>query len=106
VSLHERSSRAGARAFRADALGLSGTALTLSAADPFADEGEAVEEDDESGLKGKNYVHVRVQQRNGRKSLTTVQVRRAPAGGSPGEAPALSDTRHCARCVRTNTLHA
>lgn len=26
-------------------------------------------------VKGKNYVHVRVQQRNGRKSLTTVQAR-------------------------------
>ncbi len=33
-------------------------------ADPFAEE--------DTG-KGKGYVHVRVQQRNGRKSLTTVQ---------------------------------
>lgn len=37
-------------------------------ADPFAD---AKAED--SGAGSKDYVHIRVQQRNGRKSLTTVQ---------------------------------
>lgn len=37
-------------------------------ADPFA---EANAED--SGAGSKDYVHIRVQQRNGRKSLTTVQ---------------------------------
>ncbi|KAL0353228.1 UNVERIFIED_CONTAM: protein translation factor SUI1 [Sesamum angustifolium] len=37
-------------------------------ADPFA---EAKAED--SGAGAKEYVHIRVQQRNGRKSLTTVQ---------------------------------
>ncbi|KAL4292850.1 hypothetical protein AHAS_Ahas18G0069300 [Arachis hypogaea] len=36
--------------------------------DPFA---EANAED--SGIGAKDYVHIRVQQRNGRKSLTTVQ---------------------------------
>lgn len=36
--------------------------------DPFS-EGNA----DDSGAGAKEYVHVRVQQRNGRKSLTTVQ---------------------------------
>lgn len=38
-----------------------------AAADPFAD---AAEGDD----SGKDYVHIRVQQRNGKKSLTTIQV--------------------------------
>lgn len=37
-------------------------------ADPFADAN-----DKDSGAGSKEYVHVRVQQRNGRKSLTTVQ---------------------------------
>ena len=42
-------------------------------ADPFAD--EALDAADaQATIKGKSYVHVRVQQRNGRKSLTTVQV--------------------------------
>ena len=41
----------------------------LDAADPFEDSAAA----DDSGAGTKNYVHVRVQQRNGRKSLTTVQ---------------------------------
>ncbi|KAF4394442.1 hypothetical protein G4B88_018592 [Cannabis sativa] len=39
-----------------------------SAFDPFADASA-----DDSGAGSKEYVHVRVQQRNGRKSLTTVQ---------------------------------
>lgn len=38
-------------------------------ADPFRDDEAANEE----GINSKNYIHVRVQQRNGRKSLTTVQ---------------------------------
>lgn len=37
-------------------------------ADPFADANA-----DDSGAGAKEYVHVRIQQRNGRKSLTTVQ---------------------------------
>ncbi len=37
-------------------------------ADPFADANA-----EDSGAGSKDYVHVRVQQRNGRKSLTTVQ---------------------------------
>ncbi|KAE8781742.1 eukaryotic translation initiation factor 1 [Hordeum vulgare] len=41
-----------------------------TAFDPFA---EANAEDSGAGAGSKNYVHVRVQQRNGRKSLTTVQ---------------------------------
>ncbi|XP_050225537.1 protein translation factor SUI1 homolog 1-like [Mercurialis annua] len=36
--------------------------------DPFADANA-----EDSGAGGKEYVHIRIQQRNGRKSLTTVQ---------------------------------
>ncbi|XP_039130140.1 protein translation factor SUI1 homolog 1-like [Dioscorea cayenensis subsp. rotundata] len=39
-----------------------------SAFDPFAEANA-----DDSGAGSKEYVHVRIQQRNGRKSLTTVQ---------------------------------
>jgi translation initiation factor 1 len=40
----------------------------LKTFDPFA------EADEESGdTKGKDYIHIRIQQRNGRKTLTTVQ---------------------------------
>ncbi|KHN46541.1 Protein translation factor SUI1 like 1 [Glycine soja] len=39
-----------------------------TAFDPFADANA-----DDSGAGSKEYVHIRVQQRNGRKSLTTVQ---------------------------------
>jgi translation initiation factor 1 len=41
-----------------------------SLVDPFA---EANAEDSGAGPGTKDYVHVRIQQRNGRKSLTTVQ---------------------------------
>ncbi|KAD5507655.1 hypothetical protein E3N88_15358 [Mikania micrantha] len=40
-----------------------------SAFDPFAD----VDQDSSGGAGVKEYVHIRIQQRNGRKSLTTVQ---------------------------------
>lgn len=40
----------------------------LLMADPFADAGT-----DDTSAGGKEYVHIRIQQRNGRKSLTTVQ---------------------------------
>ncbi|KAE8675496.1 Protein translation factor SUI1-like protein [Hibiscus syriacus] len=39
-----------------------------TAFDPFADANA-----DDSGAGAKEYVHIRIQQRNGRKSLTTVQ---------------------------------
>ncbi|KAG6482169.1 hypothetical protein ZIOFF_054627 [Zingiber officinale] len=42
--------------------------LVSSIADPFAEANA-----DDSGAGTKEYVHIRVQQRNGRKSLTTVQ---------------------------------
>lgn len=41
--------------------------ICYGSADPFAEAGD----NDDSG---KDYVHIRVQQRNGRKSLTTIQV--------------------------------
>ncbi len=55
-----------------------------AAADPFADEAAAgpVPEKKSKASKADSFaVHVRMQQRNGRKSLTTVQVRKgAPLG--------------------------
>uniref|UniRef100_A0A0E0N3J3 Protein translation factor SUI1 homolog n=1 Tax=Oryza rufipogon TaxID=4529 RepID=A0A0E0N3J3_ORYRU len=44
--------------------------LRFADQDPFA---EANAEDSSVGAGSKDYVHVRIQQRNGRKSLTTVQ---------------------------------
>jgi translation initiation factor 1 (eIF-1/SUI1) len=44
-------------------------------ADAFAD--AAQQEEDNSGV---DYVHIRIQQRNGKKSLTTVQVGSSPHG--------------------------
>jgi len=41
----------------------------LAAFDPFADS----EADDFGSSKSANYIHIRIQQRNGRKTLTTVQ---------------------------------
>ncbi len=46
----------------------SGMRMFCVCADPFADANA-----EDSGAGSKDYVHVRVQQRNGRKSLTTVQ---------------------------------
>jgi len=49
---------------------MSADIQNLSSFDPFADsEAEA----ELGGSKGTNYVHIRIQQRNGRKSLTTIQ---------------------------------
>ncbi|EPQ28538.1 uncharacterized protein PFL1_03842 [Pseudozyma flocculosa PF-1] len=50
----------------------------LAAYDPFADLGEEQVRQEEQAAKKKqqqqqNYVHIRVQQRNGRKTLTTLQ---------------------------------
>ena len=46
--------------------------MSLRIAAPFVDAfADAAETDD----SGKDYVHIRIQQRNGKKSLTTIQVR-------------------------------
>lgn len=37
--------------------------------DPFAD----ASKDEKGGAHGENFIHIRIQQRNGRKTLTTVQ---------------------------------
>lgn len=42
------------------------TIQNLNAFDPFADTGD-------SEAQPTNYIHIRIQQRNGRKTLTTVQ---------------------------------
>eukprot|EP00884_Botryococcus_braunii_P004008 jgi/Botrbrau1/13608/Bobra.0069s0005.1 len=41
---------------------------TLNVFDPFEDSGEK-----EEGGSARDYVHIRIQQRNGKKSLTTIQ---------------------------------
>ena len=45
--------------------------LTILLADPFAEDTSSTKA--KKGGENKEYVHVRVQQRNGKKSLTTVQ---------------------------------
>ncbi|KAH8107126.1 translation initiation factor SUI1 [Cristinia sonorae] len=44
----------------------------LNAFDPFADEGDVLGQDNDVGSQ-QNYIHIRIQQRNGRKVLTTLQ---------------------------------
>ncbi|KAF9500992.1 hypothetical protein BDN71DRAFT_1439918 [Pleurotus eryngii] len=43
----------------------------LTAFDPFADEGDLGNNQDVGSQQ--NYIHIRIQQRNGRKTLTTLQ---------------------------------
>ncbi|KXN82582.1 Eukaryotic translation initiation factor eIF-1, partial [Leucoagaricus sp. SymC.cos] len=40
--------------------------------DPFADEGDPLAETEDVGSQA-DYIHIRIQQRNGRKTLTTLQ---------------------------------
>jgi len=44
----------------------------LNSYDPFADEGDPLGDSKDVG-SSQNYIHIRVQQRNGRKTLTTLQ---------------------------------
>ncbi|TCD68894.1 Eukaryotic translation initiation factor eIF-1 [Steccherinum ochraceum] len=44
----------------------------LTAFDPFADEGDPLAQNDSVGSQ-QDYIHIRIQQRNGRKTLTTLQ---------------------------------
>ncbi|EMD38377.1 hypothetical protein CERSUDRAFT_113538 [Gelatoporia subvermispora B] len=44
----------------------------LNTFDPFADEGDPLTSTQEVGSQ-QNYIHIRIQQRNGRKTLTTLQ---------------------------------
>ncbi|EIN07430.1 eukaryotic translation initiation factor 1 [Punctularia strigosozonata HHB-11173 SS5] len=44
----------------------------LNTFDPFADEGDPLGGQQDVGSQ-QNYIHVRIQQRNGRKTLTTLQ---------------------------------
>ncbi|KAH7914959.1 translation initiation factor SUI1 [Hygrophoropsis aurantiaca] len=44
----------------------------LNAFDPFADGGDPLAADQDVGSQ-QNYLHIRIQQRNGRKTLTTLQ---------------------------------
>jgi len=52
----------------------SGTIQNLDKFDPFADADEFTNKDElDKSTKAPEYVHIRIQQRNGRKTLTTVQ---------------------------------
>ncbi|KZS99258.1 translation initiation factor SU [Sistotremastrum niveocremeum HHB9708] len=44
----------------------------LNSYDPFADEGDPLGDNKDVGSQ-QNYIHIRIQQRNGRKTLTTLQ---------------------------------
>ncbi|KDQ60757.1 hypothetical protein JAAARDRAFT_31728 [Jaapia argillacea MUCL 33604] len=44
----------------------------LNTFDPFADEGDVLGNTNDVGSQ-QNYIHIRIQQRNGRKTLTTLQ---------------------------------
>ncbi|PCH38028.1 eukaryotic translation initiation factor 1 [Wolfiporia cocos MD-104 SS10] len=44
----------------------------LNTFDPFADEGDPLGNNADVGSQ-QNYIHIRIQQRNGRKTLTTLQ---------------------------------
>lgn len=46
--------------------------ITVHVPDPFADEGDPLGSNQDVGST-QNYLHIRVQQRNGRKTLTTLQ---------------------------------
>jgi translation initiation factor 1 (eIF-1/SUI1) len=46
--------------------------LTHTPTDPFADEGDPLGSSNDVGSQ-QNYIHIRIQQRNGRKTLTTLQ---------------------------------
>ncbi|KAI0636909.1 eukaryotic translation initiation factor 1 [Trametes polyzona] len=52
----------------------------LNTFDPFADEGDPLSNTQDVGSQ-QNYIHIRIQQRNGRKTLTTLQG--LPKGMSP-----------------------
>ena len=49
------------------------TTRPLPSTDPFADEGDALAAANQDVGSQSNYIHIRVQQRNGRKTLTTLQ---------------------------------
>lgn len=57
--------------------------MANSPADPFADEGDPLGDSQDVGSTA-DYIHIRIQQRNGRKTLTTLQ------GVPKGEYPVFS----------------
>ena len=59
--------------------------------DPFADEGDPLGNSNDVGSQ-QNYIHIRIQQRNGRKTLTTLQG--LPKGGWRGALGAKSRLTH------------
>jgi hypothetical protein len=64
--------------------------------DPFADEGDPLGNSQDVGSQ-LNYIHIRIQQRNGRKTLTTLQ------GLPKGELCPIGET-HLLTCCRANRV--
>lgn len=62
-------------------IGQLDSSLTGRFSDPFADEGDPLGDNQDVGSQ-QNYLHIRIQQRNGRKTLTTLQG--LPKGESVG----------------------
>ena len=57
--------------FRSD-LSVVTVSLLIVLSDPFADEGDPLGDSQDVGSQA-DYIHIRIQQRNGRKTLTTLQ---------------------------------
>ena len=62
------------------------SSMADSRTDPFADEGDPLGDSQDVGSQA-DYIHIRIQQRNGRKTLTTLQG--MPKGGYPVFSTAL-----------------
>ena len=69
-------------------------------ADAFAD---AAEQDGETS-HSKDYVHIRIQQRNGKKSLTTIQVSHRATGTQSSAGLCCAAPPHIARAVELQQL--
>lgn len=65
--------------------------------DPFADEGDPLAATNDVGSQ-QNYIHVRIQQRNGRKTLTTLQ------GLPKGEWPVGTDVARWTLLTKISVL--
>ena len=76
----EHSSFCGPSALRLSIALLLTISLSGRQTDPFADEGDPLGSTQDVGSQS-NYIHIRIQQRNGRKTLTTLQG--LPKGSSP-----------------------
>ena len=68
----------------------------ISPADPFADEGDPLDGNQDVGTQ-QNYIHIRIQQRNGRKTLTTLQGLPKGASAAALSCPSLANSLSACR---------